>query len=124
MRRLVVGVVAVGMAMTMVMLMAGSAVGQESKKVTAQEVVDAIKGHVGVEWREKTVDTFKAGDPNAAVTGVAVTMMATLDVLQRAVANGDNMVITHEPVFFRSHAGAARGDGCFGRGLDGEEGIY
>lgn len=100
MRRLVVGVVAVGMAMTMVMLMAGSAVGQESKKVTAQEVVDAIKGHVGVEWREKTVDTFKAGDPNAAVTGVAVTMMATLDVLQRAVANGDNMVITHEPVFF------------------------
>src|ERR1700753_287345 len=75
--------------------------GQESgKKVTAQEVVDAIKGHVGVEWREKTVDTFKTGDPNTPVTGVAVTMMATLDVLQRAVANGDNMVITHEPIFF------------------------
>jgi putative NIF3 family GTP cyclohydrolase 1 type 2 len=34
------------------------------------------------------------------VTGVAVTMMATLDVLQRAIANGDNMVITHEPVFY------------------------
>src|SRR5437016_3064172 len=70
------------------------------KKITAQEVVDAIKSHVGVEWREKTVDTFKTGDPTAPVTGVAVTMMATLDVLQRAVANGDNMVITHEPIFF------------------------
>ncbi len=39
------------------------------KKVTAQEVVDAIKTHVGVEWREKTVDTFKTGDPNTVVTG-------------------------------------------------------
>jgi putative NIF3 family GTP cyclohydrolase 1 type 2 len=79
----------------------GIASGQSAQKnVTAQEVVDAIKGHVGVEWREKTVDTFKTGDPNAIVTGVAVTMMATLDVLQRAVANGDNMVITHEPIFF------------------------
>ena len=72
----------------------------QDKKVTAQEVVDAIKAHVGVEWREKTVDTFKTGDPSTVVTGVAVTMMATLDVLQRAVANGDNMVITHEPIFF------------------------
>jgi putative NIF3 family GTP cyclohydrolase 1 type 2 len=78
----------------------GVAAQEAQKKVTAQDVVDAIKGHVGVEWREKTVDTFKTGDPNTVVTGVAVTMMATLDVLQRAVANGDNMVITHEPVFF------------------------
>src|ERR1700742_372100 len=70
------------------------------KKVTAQEVVDAIKGHVGVEWREKTGDTFQTGDPNTPVTGVAGTMRGTLDVLQRAVANGDNMVITHEPIFF------------------------
>jgi putative NIF3 family GTP cyclohydrolase 1 type 2 len=72
----------------------------ERKKVTAQEVVDEIKGHVGVEWREKTVDTFKTGDPGMVVSGVAVTMMATLDVLQRAVAAGDNMVVTHEPIFF------------------------
>ncbi len=90
------GVIAVVM-----LMICGRAVAQEgAKKVTAQEVVDAIKGHVGVEWREKTVDTFKTGDPNTVVTGVAVTMMATLDVLQRAVANGDNMVITHEPIFF------------------------
>jgi putative NIF3 family GTP cyclohydrolase 1 type 2 len=84
-----------------VLAIAGAAAsGQEKKGMTAQGVVDAIKGHVGVEWREKTVDTFKTGDPNTVVTGVAVTMMATLDVLQRAVAAGDNMVITHEPIFF------------------------
>jgi len=34
------------------------------------------------------------------VTGIAVTMMATLDVLQRAAAQGSNLVITHEPTFF------------------------
>jgi putative NIF3 family GTP cyclohydrolase 1 type 2 len=46
------------------------------------------------------VDTFKAGDPQTPVTGVAVTMMATLDVLERAAASGKNLVITHEPTFY------------------------
>jgi putative NIF3 family GTP cyclohydrolase 1 type 2 len=72
----------------------------QRKRPTAQEIVASIQAHVGVAWREKTVDTFKAGNPDTPVTGVAVTMMATLDVLRRAVANGDNMVITHEPVFY------------------------
>src|SRR5581483_3622139 len=30
----------------------------------------------------------------------AVTMMATLDVLQRAAASGHNLIITHEPTFY------------------------
>ena len=47
-------------------------------------MIERIKKEVGVPWRAETVDTFKAGDPNTPVTGVAVTMMATLDVLQRA----------------------------------------
>ncbi|MGH9552857.1 MAG: Nif3-like dinuclear metal center hexameric protein, partial [Terriglobales bacterium] len=45
-------------------------------------------------------DTFKAGNPDTPVTGIAVTMMATLDVLQHAAAAGDNLIITHEPTFF------------------------
>ncbi|HTF22778.1 MAG TPA: Nif3-like dinuclear metal center hexameric protein [Candidatus Limnocylindria bacterium] len=51
-------------------------------------------------WKTETVDTFKAGNPETRVTGIAVTMMATLDVLQRAAAKGDNLVITHEPTFY------------------------
>ena len=43
---------------------------------------------------------FKAGDPDTPVTGVAVTMMATFDVIQRAAAAGQNLVITHEPTFY------------------------
>ena len=34
------------------------------------------------------------------VKGVATTMMATLDVVERAAAAGRNMVITHEPTFY------------------------
>jgi len=55
---------------------------------------------VGVPWSTPTVDTFKAGDPNTPITGIAVTMMATLDVIQRAAASGKNLVITHEPTFY------------------------
>jgi putative NIF3 family GTP cyclohydrolase 1 type 2 len=71
-----------------------------SQPLTANDVIDQIKGHVGVLCQEPTVDTFKAGDPQSHVKGIAVTMMATLDVLKRAAANGQNLVITHEPTFF------------------------
>jgi putative NIF3 family GTP cyclohydrolase 1 type 2 len=67
---------------------------------TAREVIEEIKKQVGVPWMAETVDTFKAGDPETRVTGIAVTMMATMDVLQRAVAKGDNLIITHEPTFY------------------------
>lgn len=71
-----------------------------SGRPTANAVIEQIKSHVGVPWKEPTVDTFKAGDPQTTVTGIAVTMMATLDVLQRAAANGQNLIITHEPTFY------------------------
>src|SRR6266404_2962588 len=70
-----------------------------NQRLTAQEVVERIKAHVGIPWMTETVDTFKAGDPQTPVTGIAVTMMATLDVLQRAAANKQNLIITHEPTF-------------------------
>jgi putative NIF3 family GTP cyclohydrolase 1 type 2 len=69
-------------------------------KITARELVAEIQKEVGVEWKKDTVDTFKAGNPDTPVTGVAVTMMATMDVLERASAKGLNFVITHEPTFY------------------------
>jgi hypothetical protein len=72
----------------------------QEKRPTAREVVAAIQGHIGIPWQKETVDTFKAGNPDAPVTGITVTMMATMDVLQRAAANGQNFVITHEPTFY------------------------
>jgi putative NIF3 family GTP cyclohydrolase 1 type 2 len=72
----------------------------QERRITAREVVAQIQKQVGVEWQKETVDTFKAGNPDTAVTGIAVTMMATMDVLERASAKGLNFVITHEPTFY------------------------
>jgi putative NIF3 family GTP cyclohydrolase 1 type 2 len=79
---------------------ASAAFAQEKKEITANEVIERIKKNVGLEWSSDTVDTFKGGDPNTKITGIAVTMMATMDVLRRAAAKGENLVITHEPTFF------------------------
>lgn len=67
---------------------------------TAREIITEIQSHVGVPWHTDTVDTFKAGNPDTPVTGIAVTMMATMDVLQRAAAQNLNLIITHEPTFY------------------------
>ena len=72
----------------------------QGKPLTAREVIARIQVHVGIPWQQETVDTFKAGNPDAEVHGIAVTMMATLDVLQRAAAAGQNLIITHEPTFY------------------------
>jgi putative NIF3 family GTP cyclohydrolase 1 type 2 len=82
-----------------VILGADSAAAQ-AKPLTAHEVIARVQEHVGIPWMQQTVDTFKAGNPETEVKGIAVTMMATLDVLQRAAAAGQNLVITHEPTFF------------------------
>ena len=71
-----------------------------AQSITAGEVIDRIKANVGIPWRTQTVDNIIAGTAETPVKGIATTMMATLDVVQRAAASGKNMVITHESTFF------------------------
>jgi len=87
------------LALSILLLVAGAGAAQEHRP-TARGIVAEIQKHVGVDWKTETVDTFKAGDPDTPVTGVAFTMMATMDVLQRASAKGLNFVVTHEPTFY------------------------
>ncbi|GAB3326700.1 hypothetical protein GCM10027299_26030 [Larkinella ripae] len=68
--------------------------------LSAGQVIDRIKTQVGIPWREQTVDNLIAGTREIPVKGIAVTMMATLAVLQRAAAKGLNLVITHEPTYY------------------------
>ena len=82
------------------LLTPGVAQDAQINRLTARQVIERIQKNVGVAWRSQTVDTFKAGDPDTPVTGIATTMMATYDVLRRAAAAGDNLVITHEPTFY------------------------
>jgi putative NIF3 family GTP cyclohydrolase 1 type 2 len=72
----------------------------QTNPLTARQVIERIQKNVGVPWKAETVDTFKAGDPDTPVTGIATTMMATYDVLRRAAASGKNLIITHEPTFY------------------------
>jgi putative NIF3 family GTP cyclohydrolase 1 type 2 len=67
---------------------------------TAADVVERIQKMIGIPWRAKTVDKIVAGRPDGNVTGIATTMMATLDVLKHAAAAGKNLVITHETPFY------------------------
>jgi putative NIF3 family GTP cyclohydrolase 1 type 2 len=71
-----------------------------AQTITAGQVIERIKANIGIPWRAQTVDNIIAGSAEMPVKGIATTMMATLDVVQRAAASGQNMVITHESTFF------------------------
>ena len=60
----------------------------QTKTPAASEIIARIKAKVGVAWTEPTVDTCKEGDPATQVTGIAGTMMPTLEVLQQAARRG------------------------------------
>ncbi|GAA1981145.1 hypothetical protein GCM10009718_17700 [Isoptericola halotolerans] len=76
---------------------------------TAAELVTRTTSALRLRARPTTVDGLVAGDPSAVVRGVAVTTLASLEVLDRAVAVGANVVVTHEPLFY-DHQGAATAD--------------
>jgi putative NIF3 family GTP cyclohydrolase 1 type 2 len=74
--------------------------------MTPRELVERIKARAAAMGtpepaRPSRRDTFKVGDPDITITGVATTGMSTFDVLRRALAAGRNMIITHEATFFR-----------------------
>jgi putative NIF3 family GTP cyclohydrolase 1 type 2 len=75
----------------------------QQKTITAHQVIETIKKNLTCDWMTETVDTFKSGNPEDAVTGIAVCMFADMEILRQAVANNCNLIITHEPVFY-NHA--------------------
>lgn len=67
---------------------------------SANQVIEKIKQNVTVPWVDQTVDKIIYGNGDTKVSGIAVTFMATLAVLQKAQAAGCNFIITHEPTFY------------------------
>jgi putative NIF3 family GTP cyclohydrolase 1 type 2 len=90
---------------------AGAAGLAQTKELTARQVIERIQKNVGVPWRDNTVDTVKAGNPDTPVKGIATTMVATLDLLKRAAAARRNLIIVHEPTFYSSLADEAHAPG-------------
>jgi putative NIF3 family GTP cyclohydrolase 1 type 2 len=68
--------------------------------LTADVAIKRILAATGATPPPDTVDTIKAGDPNTRVTGIVTTFLDTYQVLQQAVADGKNLIITHEPTFY------------------------
>lgn len=68
-----------------------------------QEVIDRIcKWHEPFVDREGGRDRVLCGDPEQECTGIAVTVCATYEVIQKAASQGANFIITHESIFFGS----------------------
>lgn len=76
--------------------------------MTARQVVDKIASLLGAAWNPSSYrDTFKMGDPDTPVKGVATCFMATFDVVKRAQQKGLNFVITHEPTIWNDRDSVA-----------------
>ena len=81
----------------------GARVRLKALALTAQQVIDRLQAQASGPSR---TDGIKAGDPSTPVTGIFVSAMATVDVLRRAAASRQNLVITHEPVFYSANDAA------------------
>ena len=71
-----------------------------TKSPTARQIITEVQKNLTCTWNKETVDTFKSGNPDDAVTGIAVCMFANMETLRKAVANKCNLIITHEPTFY------------------------
>lgn len=74
--------------------------GTAPQRLTAAEAIDRIVKATGATPPPNTVDTIKAGDPTTVVTGIVTTFTPTMEVLRKAVADGDNLIVSHEPTFY------------------------
>jgi len=71
-----------------------------AQDTTARQVLEQMKKHLTCSWSQETVDTFKSGNPDNKVTGIAVCMFADMGTLKKAVENNCNFIIAHEPTFY------------------------
>lgn len=67
---------------------------------TVKQVIDAIVADVPGAPFAETVDTLKIGNPEQTVNGIAVTFLASYDVIQKAIRQGANLIIAHEPLYY------------------------
>ncbi len=86
--------------------------------LSAHDVIAQVQANLNAS--DIGADSFLAGDPNVMVKGIAMTAMATMDVLKKAKQSGLNLVVTYEGIYYGQAIapppGAAGGRGGQGRG--------
>lgn len=70
---------------------------------TAGQLVERIEALSPYRPAEGTVDRIVIGRSETVVRGVVSTFIASVEILQEAVARDANFVLTHEPTFYNHH---------------------
>ena len=67
-----------------------------------KDVIEKILVKTGAERlpQDQTCDVLVAGNEEAEVTKIVSTFMATVGVIEKAIAQGANLIITHEPTWY------------------------
>lgn len=81
-----------------------------AKASTARQVIAQMQKNLTCTWNKETVDTFKSGNPDEVVTGIATCMFANMETLRKAVASNCNLIIAHEPTFYNHMDEASEND--------------
>ncbi|MBN1600162.1 MAG: Nif3-like dinuclear metal center hexameric protein, partial [Chitinispirillaceae bacterium] len=68
--------------------------------MNVRDVISGIMELNGKERVKETCDVLLEGNWEEPVKGIAVTFMATVEVIRKAVDAGCNLIITHEPIYF------------------------
>lgn len=71
--------------------------------LTADAVVEKIRGRVGDTWMEGSSEAFECGSPDVAVTGIATVWTPTIEALQKAISMKHNLIVSMEPPFWREN---------------------
>lgn len=66
---------------------------------TVQQVINLALSE-NEKIQERTVDKLRSGNADQIVTGIVTTMFPTIDVINKTIAAGANMIIAHETPFF------------------------
>ena len=67
----------------------------------AYEIIEVLGQYGSGKDYSKSCDTIKVGSPETEVSKVAVTMFPTVDLVRRAKEWGAQMIIVHEPTYYK-----------------------
>ncbi len=80
--------------------------GANQAALTVKQVMDIALS--GVTPNPRTVDLLKFGNPDQFITGIVTTTVPTIEVINKAIKEGANMIVSHEALFYSLDDNAAR----------------
>jgi len=75
---------------------------------TVKQVIDIALSETPGAPLAKTVDQIRAGSLDQQVTGIVTTTFPTIDVINKAIKAGANMIISHEAAFYNNDDNLSR----------------